>query len=278
MNTKTAIVTGASSGFGFLSALGLAQAGYNVLATARSEEKAAKLLQTAENNNVSDHIHIHLLDVTSPDSVTDLKRRISDFPSVDVLVNNAGFAQGGFSEELSVEDYKRQFDTNLFGVISVTQAVLPIMREQKSGRIINMGSISGKVGFPGLSAYTASKHAIEGYSESLRLEVQPFGIDVSIIEAGSYKTNIWSGIDKTRISKDSPYHSYMKAILKEIQSGKALHGNPQEIADLVVSIASARKRPKLRYPVGKGVKRNIAMKNLLPWEAIEKAVLKSLGR
>ena len=117
---------------------------------------------------------------------------MEDFGKVDVLINNAGYAGAGFVEEVSMEEYRKQFETNVFGVLAVTKAFLPLMRKQGQGCIINISSISGKVAFPGLSPYIASKHAIEGWSESLRLEMQPFGVKVVLIEPGSYKTNIWS--------------------------------------------------------------------------------------
>lgn len=190
MTKKTAIVTGSSSGFGLLCAVELALKGFTVIATMREVNKSKPLLERAKEQKVDNLIHVHPLDVTSTESINLFKTLLVDYPSVDVLVNNAGFALGGFSEELSIENYRLQFETNFFGLIAVTQAVLPLMRAKKHGRIINMSSISGRIGFPGLSAYVASKHALEGYSESLRLELKPFGIDVSLIEPGSFQTNI----------------------------------------------------------------------------------------
>ncbi|WP_071459694.1 SDR family oxidoreductase [Bacillus massilinigeriensis] len=276
MNKKAAIVTGASSGFGLLTALGLAQAGFQVLATVRNEEKEKNLLLEAQKRGVLGSIAIQHCDVTCSQSIFQLKNKMKEMSNIEVLVNNAGFALGGFSEELSIDDYRRQFETNVFGVISITQLALPYMKAQKKGRIINMGSISGKVGFPGLSAYTASKHALEGYSESLRLELLPFGIDVSILEPGSYKTNIWSAIDQTRNSENSSYHIYNEAILHFINKRKSSHGDPQEIADLIVMIATSAKRPKFRYPIGKGIKQTIGLKSILPWSFLEKIILKKL--
>ncbi|ETI68928.1 SDR family oxidoreductase [Neobacillus vireti] len=276
MNKKTAIVTGSSSGFGLLCVIELALKGFTVIATMRDSNKAKALLERANENNVAEFIHIQPLDVTSADSINNFETILSDYPSVDVLVNNAGFAQGGFSEELSLEDYRQQFETNFFGVIAVTNAVLPFMRVRNQGRIINMGSISGRFGFPGLSAYTSSKHALEGYSESLRLELKPFGIDVSIIEPGSYQTNIWSSVDQMEIRTDSPYKSYMESMLKEMETGKAEHGNPMEVAKLVAQIASQQKNPALRYSIGKGVKKNLLLKTILPWKTIEAVIIKKL--
>jgi NAD(P)-dependent dehydrogenase (short-subunit alcohol dehydrogenase family) len=276
MNRKRAIVTGTSSGFGMLCALELAKAGFEVISTVRNIDKAENLLRLAEEQKASDLIQLQTLDVTSEESVRSFAEYVSKFPSVDVLINNAGFALCGFCEELSVEEYRLQFETNFFGVISVTQAVLPVMRKNRTGRIINMSSISGKFGFPGLSPYTASKHALEGFSESLSLEVKPFGIDVVLVEPGSYQTNIWSSIDNTTIKSDSPYHFYMERLLSEIESGKASHGNPHDVARLVAKIASQKKTPKLRYPIGQGIKLSLFMKTIFPWKLLERVILKKL--
>ena len=191
-------------------------------------------------------------------------------------MNNAGVAVGGFSEELLLEDYRRQFETNFFGVIGITQAILPIMRAQGRGRIINLSSISGKMGFPALSPYVASKHALEGYSESLSLEVQPFGIDVVLIEPGSYQTNIWSAVNSIQFPSVSPYQTYLTSLLQVMESSKKSYGDPSEVAELIAKIASQRKKPKLRYLIGSGVKRNLFFKNVLPGRIIEKIIVKSI--
>jgi NAD(P)-dependent dehydrogenase (short-subunit alcohol dehydrogenase family) len=276
MKRKIAIVTGTSSGFGMLCAVELAKAGFEVISTVRGLDKAENLLRLADEQGVSDFIQLHTLDVTSEESVRSFAAYLSKFPSIDVLVNNAGFALGGFCEELSVDEYRLQFETNVFGVIAVTQTVLPIMRKNRTGRIINMSSISGRFGFPGLSPYTASKHALEGLSESLRLELKPFGIDVILVEPSSYQTNIWSSVDNTTVSRDSPYHFYMERLLDEIESGKAGHGNPLDVANLVAKIASQKKTPKLRYPIGKDIKIRLFMKSIFPWKLLESVILKKL--
>ena len=275
-NKKWAIVTGSSSGFGLLSVLELAKNGFQVIATMRDMSKSAKLLELSQAQDISEFIHLHPLDVTSKQSIMDFKNYLSKFNSIDVLVNNAGYALGGFSEEISVDEFRLQFETNVFGVISVTQVVLPLMRAQGKGRIINISSISGKIGFPGLSPYVASKHALEGFSESLRLELKPFGIDVSLVEPGSYQTNIWASVDATERKQNSPYHAYMSALLNEIEAGKTNHGDPLDVAKLVAKIAAQPQTPNLRYPIGKGVKSNIFLKNLFPWKMLEKIILKRL--
>ncbi|NMD71135.1 SDR family oxidoreductase [Bacillus sp. DNRA2] len=276
MNDKIAIITGASSGFGLLSAIELAKQEFQVVATMRDLKKADSLLELANQAGVVKRIHLHCLDVTSIESIQQFSEYLPRFKTIDVLVNNAGYALGGFSEEISIDQYRQQFETNFFGVISVTNVVLPIMRTQGHGKIINMSSISGKIGFPGMSPYVASKHALEGYSESLRLELKPFGIDVVLIEPGSYSTNIWSIIDTIPVNQDSPYHEYLNRILNQVNTGKAKHGNPLDVAKLVAEIASMQKSPKLRYPIGKGVKLNIILKSLLPWRTLENIILKLL--
>ncbi|NHM31213.1 SDR family oxidoreductase [Neobacillus terrae] len=274
MKKRSAIITGSSSGFGLLTAIELAKKDFSVIATMRNTSKAEILLELSKQNGVRENIDIRQLDVTSEESVNNFILKIE---SADILVNNAGLAVGGFCEELSLKDYRVQFETNFFGAIRVTQALLPFLRKSDQGKIINISSISGQIGFPGLSAYSASKHALEGWSESLRLELKPFGIDVVLVEPGSYETSIWTSIDDVNTKADSIYKDYMKFILNELEKGKPDYGNPIEVARLVSDIAD-HKNPALRYPVGKGVKRNLILKNILPWKTIEKAVLKRIAK
>jgi len=273
---KTAIVTGCSSGFGELIAIELAKTGYNVIATMRNLKKQDTLLKLAAAESVTDKITVFPLDVTQQQSIEELKIFVESLVSVDLLVNNAGYAQGGFCEELSVEEYRNQFETNFFGVIAVTQAILPFMRKQRSGKIINMSSISGRFGFPGLSAYVASKHALEGYSESLRLELKPFGVEVVLIEPGSYRTNIWKSIENVSMPNESPYELLKDSIMKNLTAEQDSYGDPLDVARLAAMIASNESQPNLRYPIGKGVRTMIQLKNYLPWKTIERIVLKKL--
>lgn len=279
MIQKVAIVTGSSSGFGLLCAIELAKANFHVIATMRDVSKSDELIKLAKHAGVFHLIEVHPLDVTSSQSIETFKILLSSMQSIDVLINNAGIAIGGFVEELSINDYREQFEPNFFGVIAVTQAVLPYMRKQRMGKIINMSSISGQFGFPGLSPYVASKHALEGLSESLRLELKPFGIDVILIEPGSYDTNIWSHVEtiSSNLTMESPYVPYMEKILTELEKGKNNYGDPYEVAKLVVAV-SLNNKAKLRYPIGKGVKRNIFLKKIIPWNWIEKMVMKTLFR
>jgi NAD(P)-dependent dehydrogenase (short-subunit alcohol dehydrogenase family) len=280
VDRKIAIVTGANSGFGLLSSIELARQGYQVLATMRDTKKAEGLLKMAKLRGVGAYISVMSLDVTSEESLQSFKGTLTQkYSSVDLLLNNAGYALGGFAEEVSMAEYREQFETNVFGVMAVTQVVLPLMRNKGKGKIINMSSISGRFGFPGLSPYVSSKHALEGYSESLRLELIPFGIDVFLIEPGSYKTNIWTTgmkVASRSLEKDSPYYTYMKKIKLEMERGQDRLGNPDEIAALVGEIAVG-KGNAFRIPVGRGTRLTILLKNILPWRKIEKMILKKLN-
>ncbi len=280
MNKKIAVITGASSGFGLLTTLELAKKDYLVIATMRNLEKQGNLLSQATQLNLLQNIKIQQLDVTDQNSLHNFQLFLKEINKVNLLINNAGYANGGFVEETPVEEYRKQFETNLFGAISITQLVLPYMREQQSGKIINISSISGQVAFPGLSPYVSSKYALEGWSESLRLEIKPFGIDVALIEPGSYNTNIWEvgkQLATNQSDTSSPYKEYMDKIQKHINSGSDTFGNPIDVANKIVEIAES-KRTNLRYPIGKGVKFMIFAKKILPWRLWEYLVLRSFKK
>lgn len=280
MNKKIAVITGASSGFGLLTTLELAKKDYLVIATMRNINKQEDLISQATKLNLQQNIKIQQLDVTDQNSIHNFQLYLQEISRVDLLINNAGYANGGFVEEIRVEEYRKQFETNLFGAISITQLVLPYMRVQKNGKIINISSISGQVGFPGLSPYVSSKYALEGWSESLRLEVKPFGIDVALIEPGSYNTNIWEvgkQLATNQSDTSSPYKEYMDKIQKHINSGSDTFGNPIDVANIIVEIAES-KRTNLRYPIGKGVKFMIFAKKILPWRLWEYIVLRSFKK
>ncbi|WP_157130820.1 SDR family oxidoreductase [Halobacillus mangrovi] len=274
---KTVVITGASSGFGYMTALKCAEKGFRVIATMRNMEKAKLFKKDSINEEVKRRIEVWQLDVTDAISLAHFQERLQEVERVDVLVNNAGFAIGGFVEQVPLEAYRRQFETNLFGVISVTKAVLPVMRKQQSGKILNVSSVSGRIGFPGLSAYVSSKYALEGLSESLRFEVKPFGIDVGLIEPGSYETNIWSSgmeLPNAVYNPESPYADYMKALWKALN--RESHGDPQQVAALMTKLAEKDHIRKLRYPIGSGVRMNLFLKKVLPWGWLERMVLKNL--
>lgn len=280
MDKPIVVITGASSGFGLLTASEFLKKGSFVVATMRDLQKRKHVLRQLNNPTLEENLQFCQLDVTDADSLLTFQTTLQTLGRVDILINNAGFAAGGFAEEISLNEYRAQFETNFFGLIEVTKLVLPFMRKQGSGKIINLSSISGQIGFPGLSPYVASKYALEGWSESLQLEVRPFGIDVALIEPGSFQTNIWSSgkkISEKSMHPSSPYHEMMKKIGARLENGHATYGDPLEVAKLIVHLTTKPSLTKLRYPVGKGIKTSFLLKNILPWKLWERIVFKMLG-
>jgi NAD(P)-dependent dehydrogenase (short-subunit alcohol dehydrogenase family) len=209
-----AVVTGSSSGIGFEIALTLARNGFQTYATMRNlakSENIKSIKSIASKENLP--IHIEQLDVIDNNSVTNaIQAIVSKADRIDVLVNNAGYALAGAFEDLAIEEIKAQYETNFFGLIRTTQAVLPIMRKQKSGTIVNISSGTGRFGYPTGSAYVSTKFAVEGLSESMAYELEPLGIKVILVEPGVIKTNIANGmvIAKKSQNSNSPYSQIMR--------------------------------------------------------------------
>lgn len=274
-----ALVTGASSGFGLHTSVALAQAGFRVVAAMRSPEKRHDLLQTAETAGVRERIDVRRMDVTDHAGIVQTVEEIAAaYGRIDVLVNNAGFAAGGVVEEVDGDTWRAQMETNFFGTVAVTRAVLPHMRRQRRGKIINMSSVSGRTAFPGYAPYAASKFAVEGFTEALRLEVLPFGIHAVLIEPGAYKTEIWrKGFATIRMREDSPYQPMLEAVLRMSRRTAETAPPPQEVAAAVVKAALAP-APRLRYPLGRGTAAMSLLRSLLPWKWYERIVLWALHR
>ncbi|THF76245.1 SDR family oxidoreductase [Cohnella fermenti] len=278
---KTALVTGASSGFGLLIALELARRGYRVAASMRSPEKGTELLRLAEQEGLRPQIEIVRLDVTDPASVAAAAQAVLARCGgrLDVLVNNAGTAVGGFIEEVPTEAWREQLETNFFGLVAVTRAFLPAMRLQAGGRIIQIGSVSGLMGMPGFGPYAASKFAVEGFSESLRHEVARYGIGVALVEPGSFRTAIWDkGLSAmhSRPGPESPYRAELDALLAYVKRTADTAPDPQQVADLVGRLADSRKLRRLRYPVGRGARLLRPGSALLPWALLEATIRRAL--
>lgn len=277
-NRPIALVTGASSGFGMRASVALAKSGFHVIASMRDPNKREELIQLANAQLVLEHVEILALDVTRPDEIDQAVSGIVDrHGRIDMLLNNAGYASGGFVEEVASEEWRRQFEVNVFGLIDVTRAVIPYMRQKKHGRIINVSSISGRFGFPGLAPYCASKHAVEGFSESLRLELLPFDIHVVLIEPGSYRTSIWEkSIAQVRQHQHSAYQRQMQRMMEMVEQIQAEAPAPDEVVAAIVHAATSE-RPRFRYPVGRGVRFTIAAKQWLPWKWIERIVARKMS-
>jgi NAD(P)-dependent dehydrogenase (short-subunit alcohol dehydrogenase family) len=273
MPEKTALITGSSSGFGLLTAIELAKSGVRVVASMRDLSRRTKLDEAAAAARVAPKIDVRQLDVTNFATIPDfVDSTVRDYGRIDVLINNAGFAVAGFAEDLKLEEIRSQFETNFFGHVAMTQAVLPVMRRQKSGHIIMVSSIAGLHGTTTLSSYSASKHALEGWSESLRMEVNALGIKVVLVEPGSFQTDIWTrgAVMGERATKEtSP--NFQRSLRMRERVGTIPKADPTEVARLMVRIAQDQ-NPKLRYVVGKDAKIQLAMKRILPWKWHEKIV------
>ena len=246
---KVAVVTGASSGIGFETALALAREGYHTYATMRDTTKSDKIKELGQKDGLK--ISVLELDVDNDDSVkVTIKKILDEKQRIDVLVNNAGWGLWGCVEDVSVDEFKTQFETNFFSVIRLIQEVGPTMRKQGSGKIINISSVAGRIGFPASPAYISSKFALEGLSESLRLEMAPFGVDVIIIEPGVIKTNF---LNPVRLAKKSESDTAYRDITTKVVSGVKMMAEmgtpPKEVADTIVkSINDDKSLP--RYIVG----------------------------
>ena len=251
IKNKVALVTGSSSGMGFATAIILARAGIHTYASMRHLKKSKTITELASAENLS--LQVVQLDVNDKKSVKEaITKIVTEKERIDVLVNNAGYGLFGFLEDISIEEMKAQFETNFFGVIRVTQLVLPIMRKQKSGTIVNVSSVGGRIGLPVLSAYHSTKFALEGLSESMSYELQPFGIRVVIIEPGVIRTNIMNSSIIAKKAQD-PKSPYFSLIQKVENNFKLMMENesspPEEVAKVILGVVTSE-NPQLRYTVG----------------------------
>jgi NAD(P)-dependent dehydrogenase (short-subunit alcohol dehydrogenase family) len=248
-----AVVTGSSSGIGFEIALTLARNGFQTYATMRNLAKSENIKSIASKENLP--IHIEQLDVIDNNSVTNaIQAIVSKADRIDVLVNNAGYALAGAFEDLAIEEIKAQYETNFFGLIRTTQAVLPIMRKQKSGTIVNISSGAGRFGYPTGSAYVSTKFAVEGLSESMAYELEPLGIKVILVEPGVIKTNIANGmvIAKKSQNSNSPYSQIMQKMSTSFEHMLENASSPDLVAKVVLQAVTSE-NPSLRYLAGKDV-------------------------
>jgi short-subunit dehydrogenase len=261
MSTKVALVTGASSGIGMDTALALRDKGYTVYAVARRVDRMADLKANG--------IHAFAMDVTDDESmVSGMKRIIDEAGRIDVLVNNAGYGSYGALEDVPLDEARRQFEVNVFGLARLTQLALPHMRAQRSGHIVNISSVGGKIYSPLGDWYHATKYAVEGLSNALRVELRPFGVHVVVIEPGAIRTE-WSGIAAQSLlamSGDTAYAAQAKAlgaVMGAAETRTNLTSPPSVIAKAIVRAVTAR-RPRTRYVVGAGAKPIIFLHAVLP--------------
>ena len=268
MTERVALVTGGSSGIGEDTARGLIDAGFTTYAVARRTDRLATL--------EPDGVRTFAMDVTDDASmVAGIDRIVGEHGRIDVLVNNAGYGSYGAVEDVPIEEARRQFEVNVFGLARLVQLVTPHMREQGSGRIINISSIGGKFYEPLGAWYHATKFAVEGFSDSLRLELAPFGIGVVIIEPGPIRTE-WNTISRDSLVDSSRGGAYQERaervhdLLERADEGP-LSSGPGTVARKIVHAATT-KRPRARYPVGRGAGSVVLARRLLPDVVMDAAI------
>jgi NAD(P)-dependent dehydrogenase (short-subunit alcohol dehydrogenase family) len=272
-----ALITGSSSGIGLATSLYLARRGYTVWATMRNLEKASELRKIIEAERLP--IELAQLDVCDDSSVKEAVAQILQKSGrIDVLVNNAGYGLRGAIEEVSLDEWKRQFETNFYGVIRVTQAVLPQMRAQRSGAIVNISSVLGRMAIPFSGPYTASKFALEGLTETLRYELAPWNIKVVLIEPGFIATNFQQNAQLAQAaqSQDSPYALFKQASGRRVQRNIYRAAPPERVAETIYR-AITHPRPKLRYAVGRDARLVLPLRRFLPEGLFERILKRQLG-
>ncbi len=249
-SVETVLVTGASAGIGRVTCLHLAEKGYTVIGTSRSLDRLAGLFEDAERRGL--RVWGVEMDVNSDASVGSVvPGLVSQFGSIHALVNNAGFGVWGPLESVSIEELKMQFEANFFGAVRMIQAVLPGMLSRGSGRIVNISSVLGRIGTPFNGAYVSSKYALEGMSESLRIELAPFGVRVCLIEPGLFATDFQKNEVKAARSEDPAlaYAPYIRRYNRRHGQFDHLASDPIKVAKVIERVISAP-RPSLRHPVG----------------------------
>jgi short-subunit dehydrogenase len=268
---QIAIITGSSSGIGYETSLMLARNGFHTYATMRNiegrgEGGSNQITDIAKNENLP--LEVIQLDVNSDKSVTEAINRIADEKDrIDVVVNNAGYDLTGAIEEISLDQMRAQFETNFFGAVKVMKSIIPKMRKQRSGKIVNITSMGGRIAIPFHSIYHGTKFALEGLSESIQYELEPFGIKIILIEPGAVGSNFWKNM-KTATkpteseSTDSPYSQMKTKISESLNQAVQNAMHPSEVAKAILEAISSD-NPDFRYPVGKDANMTIeARKNM----------------
>jgi NAD(P)-dependent dehydrogenase (short-subunit alcohol dehydrogenase family) len=252
--TKTVLVTGASSGFGRLIAKKFHSEGWNVVATMRSPQSEQELSQL-------DNVLVTELDVTKPATIANAIKQATDkFGTIDTWVNNAGLGIAGPMEGISDEKIREQMDVNFFGIINTMKGILPLMRSNKSGTVINISSVGGRVAFPYFSIYMASKHALEGLTDSMQYELEPFGVRLKLIEPGVFKTGFGENSAQADTTNLADYHEINQKFYDKyfkIEGSSLDDGDPQQVADVTFEAATDNSE-RLRYLVGESANQTFA--------------------
>jgi NAD(P)-dependent dehydrogenase (short-subunit alcohol dehydrogenase family) len=266
--SKAVLITGCSTGIGRATAERLAQRGLTVYASARRPESIEDLKQVG--------CRTLALDVTDEESMRAAVQEVERAEgAVGALVNNAGYSQSGAVETVALDDVRRQFETNVFGLLRMCQLALPAMRRQGHGRIVNVSSMGGKLTFPGGGIYHATKHAVEAISDAMRFEVRDFGVEVSVIEPGLIKTSFAETSVGSVSYEDGPYAEFNTAVAAATAGAyegplARLGGGPEAVAEVIEKAITAR-RPRTRYKVTASARLLMAQRALLPdraWDAV----------
>ena len=272
--TKVALVTGSSSGIGYETALLLARNGFDTFATMRNMNKSKEITEVSKRENLP--LRVMQLDVNDDRSVADaIKNILNEKKSIEVVVNNAGYGLMGSVEDSSLDEIKAQFETNFFGAIRVIKEVIPIMRKQRSGTIVNVSSVAGRIGFPMGSAYVSSKFALEGLSESMSYELKQFGIKIVLIEPGVFNTNIAFATPKKALEANSSYSQLMNKMEENLFSTIANGTPPKDVANVILH-SITKESPEHRYLVGNDAVELINARKNSTDEEFEKIIVANL--
>lgn len=276
---KVAVVTGSSTGIGFETSITLARNGFHTYATMRKleGEKTKPLTEVAKSENLQ--LQAIELDVDDDKSVADaINTIVEERKRIDVLINNAGYGLGGALEDSSMDEIKAQFETNFFGAVRATKAVLPVMRRQGEGKIVNITSMGGRIAIPLSSSYHGSKFALEGLSESIQYELEPVGIKVILIEPGAVGSNFWKNIKIAKSSSDSnsPYTQFGNRILKAYKEMEQNTISPSVVANTILDAVTSN-NPQLRYVVGEDAAKTLEARKNMPDREFGDLIKKQFG-
>jgi NAD(P)-dependent dehydrogenase (short-subunit alcohol dehydrogenase family) len=273
-NGKVALVTGSSSGIGYETALLLARHGFDTFATMRNMNKSKEIREVSKRENLP--LRVMQLDVNDDKSVADaINNILNEKKSIEVVVNNAGYGLMGSVEDSSLDEIKAQFETNFFGAIRVMKEVIPIMRKQKTGTIVNVSSVAGRIGFPMGSAYVSSKFALEGLSESMAYELKQFGIKIILIEPGVINTKFAFVTPKKASDKKSSYSQLMNKMEENLFS-TIVNGTPPKDVATIILRAITEESPEHRYLVGSDAVELINARKNSTDEEFEKVIVANL--
>lgn len=286
------LITGTSSGIGLATAIACAQHGFDVIATMRNLERSEPLAAEVERLDLAPRssrdsidvsradgvVHIEQLDVTAPGAGGKVRELVLKYGPIECLVNNAAIAVGGVFEEQSELDIREQFETNVFGLMAVTRALLPSMRTNRRGRVINVSSISGRIGLPGIAVYAATKHAISGFSESLRHEVAQFGIEVCLVEPGTFKAGIFMQNQRRahNVDDEGPYRELMRT-MEKLLLGAAESAEGPEVVGAKIAELLETEAPPFRTVVGNQARAAAALKRVAPDGLFSTAIRRLMG-